>query len=107
MRDTAVRIAVLVHQPILMTLDTILYFGCRSAHKDQHYRSEWEAYVREQKLRYRVACSRDGLEGSKRTYVQDLMRNDAQGISGKCWGSNEASLSSLGGFRPYVARDEI
>lgn len=80
MPDTAVRIAVLVHQLILMTLDTILYFGCRSAHKDQHYRSEWEAYAREQKLRYRIACSRDGLEGSKRTYVQDLMHNDAQDI---------------------------
>ncbi|OAX32629.1 riboflavin synthase domain-like protein [Rhizopogon vinicolor AM-OR11-026] len=60
--------------------NTTLYFGCRSAHKDQHYRSEWEVYGEEQKLRYRVACSRDGPEGSKRTYVQDLIRNDARDI---------------------------
>ncbi|KAJ8591222.1 riboflavin synthase domain-like protein, partial [Rhizopogon salebrosus TDB-379] len=60
--------------------NTTLYFGCRSANKDQHYRSEWEAYAEEQSLRYRVACSRDGPEGSRRTYVQDLMEKDAQDI---------------------------
>lgn len=63
-----------------MTPDTTLYFGCRSAHKDQHYHSEWESHAEEQKLRYHVACSRDGPEGVKRTYVQDLMKNDAQYI---------------------------
>lgn len=57
-----------------------LYFGCRSASKDQHYRSEWEDYASKQLLNYRVACSRDGPEGVKRTYVQDLMREDAQRI---------------------------
>lgn len=63
-----------------MTPDTTSYFGCRSAHKDQHYHSEWESYAEEQKLRYHVACSRDGPGGVKRTYVQDLMKNDAQYI---------------------------
>lgn len=57
-----------------------LYFGCRSASKDQHYHSEWEEYTSKQLLNYRVACSRDGPEGVKRTYVQDLMREDAQRI---------------------------
>ncbi|KAG1797098.1 riboflavin synthase domain-like protein [Suillus plorans] len=60
--------------------NTILYFGCRSAHKDQHYHTEWEFHAEERKLRYRVACSRDGPEGIKRTYVQDLMKEDAQYI---------------------------
>lgn len=60
--------------------NTTLYFGCRSAHKDQHYHSEWESHAEEHKLRYHVACSRDGPEGVKRTYVQDLMKRDAQHI---------------------------
>ncbi|KAG1797022.1 riboflavin synthase domain-like protein [Suillus plorans] len=60
--------------------NTTLYFGCRSAHKDQHYYKEWESHAEERKLRYRVACSRDGPEGVKRTYVQDLMKEDAQYI---------------------------
>jgi len=63
-----------------MTPDTALYFGCRSAHKDQHYHSEWEFHAEQHKLRYRVACSRDGPEGVKRPYVQDLMKKDAQYI---------------------------
>lgn len=57
-----------------------LYFGCRSANKDQHYSSEWEDLSLSQKVSYRVACSRDGPEGMKRTYVQDLMREDAESI---------------------------
>ncbi|EMD32805.1 hypothetical protein CERSUDRAFT_161320 [Gelatoporia subvermispora B] len=55
-----------------------LYFGCRSAAKDQHYHQEWEEYASGEMLTYRVACSRDGPEGVPRTYVQDLMREDAQ-----------------------------
>ena len=54
-----------------------LYFGCRSAVKDHHYGAEWESLAKEGKLVYRVAFSRDGLEGKARTYVQDLMREDA------------------------------
>ncbi|KAJ3811563.1 riboflavin synthase domain-like protein [Lentinula aff. lateritia] len=55
-----------------------LYFGCRSATKDQHYGSEWSQYSVNNKLVYRVACSRDGPEGVKRTYVQDLILEDAE-----------------------------
>ncbi|KAJ3727635.1 riboflavin synthase domain-like protein [Lentinula raphanica] len=60
--------------------DNTLYFGCRSAQKDQHYASEWREYLAEHKLTYRVACSRDGAEGAKRTYVQDLITEDAARI---------------------------
>ncbi|KAH7871198.1 riboflavin synthase domain-like protein [Lentinula edodes] len=54
-----------------------LYFGCRSATKDQHYASEWNQCSVDNKLIYRVACSRDGPEGVKKTYVQDLILEDA------------------------------
>lgn len=57
-----------------------LYFGCRSSTKDHHYASEWDAYVSEQKLHYRVAFSRDRPEGEKRVYVQDLIQEDAEQI---------------------------
>ncbi|KAG7087387.1 hypothetical protein E1B28_013358 [Marasmius oreades] len=57
-----------------------LYFGCRSAYKDQHYKTEWKACVTANELTYRVACSRDGPEGAKRTYVQDLIREDSKRI---------------------------
>ncbi|KAF8917415.1 riboflavin synthase domain-like protein [Mucidula mucida] len=55
-----------------------LYFGCRSATKDQHYGSEWDELAKEGKLAYCVAYSRDGPEGVKRTYVQDLIEHDAE-----------------------------
>lgn len=58
----------------------ILYFGCRHASKDQHYASEFESFVKEQNLKYRVAWSRDGPEGVKRTYVQDLIADDGESI---------------------------
>ena len=54
-----------------------LYFGCRSASKDHHYGEEWAELEKEGKLTYRAAFSRDGPEGDARTYVQDLMREDA------------------------------
>ncbi|KAJ4480982.1 hypothetical protein J3R30DRAFT_3462879 [Lentinula aciculospora] len=57
-----------------------LYFGCRSSKKDQHYASEWQLYSANHELIYRVACSRDGPEGVKRTYVQDLIIEDAARI---------------------------
>lgn len=63
----------LMHHP-----GNTLYFGCRSESKDHHYASEWKALSESQKLMYRVAFSRDGPEGVKRTYVQDLMREDAE-----------------------------
>ncbi|KZT25065.1 riboflavin synthase domain-like protein [Neolentinus lepideus HHB14362 ss-1] len=72
--------------------ETTLYFGCRSAAKDQHYAEEWREYEREGRLRYRLAASRDGeatrvgvvqsgeADGappkSGKTYVQDLIAQD-------------------------------
>ncbi len=58
----------------------LLYFGCRSSKKDQHYGSEWTAYADSQKMTYRTAFSRDGPEGVKRVYVQDLIQQDAEDI---------------------------
>ncbi|KAI0709189.1 riboflavin synthase domain-like protein [Earliella scabrosa] len=57
-----------------------LYFGCRSQSKDHHYGEEWTELSGAQKLTYRVAFSRDGPEGQARTYVQDLIRQDARRI---------------------------
>ncbi|RDX49050.1 riboflavin synthase domain-like protein [Lentinus brumalis] len=57
-----------------------LYFGCRSASKDQHYGDEWTAYAQAGQLTYRAAFSRDGPEGTARTYVQDLIRADAERV---------------------------
>ncbi|TBU41104.1 riboflavin synthase domain-like protein [Dichomitus squalens] len=64
----------------LNTGDDILYFGCRSEAKDHYYGAEWRALAAEGKLTYRVAFSRDGPEGKPRTYVQDLIREDAKRI---------------------------
>ncbi|KAI0705984.1 riboflavin synthase domain-like protein [Cerioporus squamosus] len=44
---------------------------------DQHYGDKWAAYAQAGQLTYRAAFSRDGPEGSPRTYVQDLIRADA------------------------------
>ncbi|XP_006455610.1 hypothetical protein AGABI2DRAFT_210044 [Agaricus bisporus var. bisporus H97] len=57
-----------------------LYFGCRSATKDEHYADEWRRYSETCGLTYRVAHSRDGPEGVKRTYVQDLIEQDSYRI---------------------------
>ena len=48
--------------------------------KDHHYGTEWEAYAEAGKITYRVAFSRDGPEGMKRTYVQDLLRQDKERV---------------------------
>ncbi|KAG1873393.1 hypothetical protein C8R48DRAFT_453716 [Suillus tomentosus] len=62
--------------------------------QDQHYHTEWESHAEERKLRYRVVCSRDGPEGVKRTYVQDLMKEDAQYIWTMLGQQRGPSLSS-------------
>lgn len=59
---------------------TQLYFGCRSALKDHHYGAELEAYAEAGKITYRVAFSRDGPEATRRTYVQDLLRQDKESV---------------------------
>ncbi|THU80848.1 riboflavin synthase domain-like protein [Dendrothele bispora CBS 962.96] len=60
--------------------ENTLYFGCRSELKDQHYKHDWEGYVARNVLCYRLACSRDGPEGVARTYVQNLLKEDAERI---------------------------
>ena len=60
--------------------DNTLYFGCRSATKDQHYATDWEKHVKFDSLKYRLAASRDGPEGTRRTYVQHLIEQDAEHI---------------------------
>lgn len=65
---------------LYLPADNYLYFGCRSASKDCHYGDEWKAHAEAQTLNYRIAFSRDGPEGIKRTYVQDLMTEDAEQI---------------------------
>lgn len=63
---------------INMMPGNFLYFGCRSASKDHHYAEEWRKLELDQNLTYRVAFSRDGEEGKRRIYVQDLMAEDAK-----------------------------
>ncbi|KAF8654746.1 hypothetical protein AX16_003401 [Volvariella volvacea WC 439] len=62
------------------SLDNTLYFGCRSADKDQHYGKEWTQLADKGQLVYRTAFSRDGPEGVRRTYVQHLIEEDAERI---------------------------
>lgn len=57
-----------------------LYFGCRSATQDQHYGTEWTSYASSRDIVYRTAFSRDQPEGTKRIYVQDRIRSDAERI---------------------------
>ncbi|CAE6433466.1 unnamed protein product [Rhizoctonia solani] len=57
--------------------DNMLYFGCRSASSDYHFRTEWEAYQEQGALIHRVAASRDQ---DKKIYVQDLMALDSKEI---------------------------
>lgn len=60
--------------------DNTLYFGHRASGKDAHYSREWTALVESGHLTYRVAASRDGPEGTRRVYVQDLVRQDAKRV---------------------------
>lgn len=69
-----------VFQKLSAFAEDTLYFGCRSASKDHHYGDEWRAYSANGELTYRAAFSRDGPEGTARTYVQALIREDAKRI---------------------------
>lgn len=62
--------------------DNTLYFGHRASEKDAHYSHEWTALAESGKLTYRVTASRDGPEGTRRVYVQDLIRQDAKRVWG-------------------------
>ncbi|KAF9442824.1 riboflavin synthase domain-like protein [Macrolepiota fuliginosa MF-IS2] len=72
--------AVIEERLYLGSQSNTLYFGCRSATKDYHYAEEWRRYAEEHGLAYRVAHSRDGPEGVKRIYVQDLIEEDSHRI---------------------------
>lgn len=54
--------------------NNVLYFGCRSAGSDYHFRSEWEAYQEKGVLVHRLAASRDQ---DHKVYVQDLILSDS------------------------------
>ncbi|KAJ3507247.1 hypothetical protein NLJ89_g6413 [Agrocybe chaxingu] len=85
-----------------------LYFGCRSASKDHHFGDEWKKYAEEKGLVYRAAFSRDGKEGEKRTYVQDLIREDAERIW-KLVGEQEAwvFISGSSNKMPAAVKESI
>lgn len=74
-----------IPRTLTRSLADVLYFGCRSASKDQHFAEEWLQYSKSGHLRYRVACSRDVPEGVPRVYVQDLIREDAAQIWELIW----------------------
>ncbi len=57
-----------------------LYFGHRASGKDAHYSREWTALAESGNLTYRVAVSRDGPEGTRRVYVQDVIRQDGKRV---------------------------
>ncbi|KAI0682536.1 riboflavin synthase domain-like protein [Cytidiella melzeri] len=103
--------AIVEERIALGACENVLYQGCRSAAKDQHYKADFMGFAakvqgvhghptvstREQLdssraycLDYRVACSRDGTPGIPRTYVQDLIREDGK----KIWGA----VGLKGGF---------
>jgi sulfite reductase alpha subunit-like flavoprotein len=60
--------------------DNTLYFGHRASGKDAHYSHEWTTLAESGRLTYRVTASRDGPEGTRRVYVQDLIRRDAKRV---------------------------
>ncbi|KAI9509000.1 riboflavin synthase domain-like protein [Russula earlei] len=60
--------------------ENTLYFGHRSSGKDAHYTREWTTLAESGNLTYRVAVSRDGPEGTRRVYVQDLIKQDAKRV---------------------------
>ena len=66
------------YSDVQANVDNSLYFGCRSASKDQHYGTEWKNQVRAGTLRYRLSCSRDGELGTAKVYVQHLIEEDAK-----------------------------
>ncbi|KAJ7914880.1 hypothetical protein B0H13DRAFT_2232043 [Mycena leptocephala] len=62
--------------PMRAVIQERLYLGAR----DQHYGPEWKSYASNDDIVYRTAFSRDGPEGTRRIYVQDLIQADAEQI---------------------------
>ncbi|KAG9118679.1 NAPDH-dependent diflavin reductase [Ceratobasidium sp. 392] len=69
----------------------VLYFGCRSANADYHFRLDWETYQEEGNFIHRLAASRDQrlfefqkseVHGKQepKVYVQDLIALDSKKI---------------------------
>jgi sulfite reductase alpha subunit-like flavoprotein len=85
------------------TPDNTVYFGCRHAQKDQHYRFEFQSYAEKGDVNYRVACSRDGPEGVKRNYVQDLIEEDGECVW-KVLGDGTGSLY-ISGSVSFIMRE--
>jgi len=92
-----------------------LYFGHRASGKDAHYSREWTALAESGHLTYRVAASRDGPEGTRRVYVQDLLRRDAKRVwrlvhEGGAWvyisGSSNKMPAGVRAALVDIAREE-
>ncbi|KAJ6460363.1 hypothetical protein C8R47DRAFT_1161017 [Mycena vitilis] len=87
--------------------DNTLYFGCRSAAKDQHYGTEWESYASKGDLVYRTAFSRDSPEGTKRVYVQDLIQEDAERVWGLLQAGASVFISGSANKMPAAVKDAL
>lgn len=72
--------AIIEERAFFGSKENTLYQGCRSESKDQHYHTDFESFHSKGELEYRVAHSRDGPPGVKRTYVQDVISQDAKRI---------------------------
>lgn len=96
----------LTEQP---STSTTFYFGCRSATKDQHYASQMTNYARDpsRQFSYRVACSRDGPEGVKRTYVQDLIYEDKERVWRLIEGGAALVISGASNKMPAGVREAV
>ncbi|MCD5322126.1 MULTISPECIES: bifunctional cytochrome P450/NADPH--P450 reductase [Pontibacillus] len=57
-----------------------LYFGCRHPEQDYLYQEEFESFQENGLVKLHTAFSR--LEGAEKTYVQDLLREDAEQVMG-------------------------
>jgi NADPH-ferrihemoprotein reductase len=76
--------------------DTVLFFGCRRAEEDFIYERELKGYVADRTLTgLHIAFSR---EGPQKVYVQDLLRQEGQGV----WRSLSGGGSDEGGRPAHV-----
>lgn len=100
-----------IHLVGLQYLDNALYFGCRSASADYHFRLEWEAYQDKNALTHRLAASRDQVRAvymhlltyltcqqDKKVYVQDMISRDSRQI--KEWLVDQEGALYISGYDP-------